>query len=1035
MKLFETLIRNHPLANVSFAVVLIVGFLAYGLMPREQDPEINFNWVMVTTVLPGASAEDVEKRVTKPLEDAIKNVADIRFVSSSSRETVSSILVRFRDVGERLFDKRINDLRREIQNKASAELPPEVKDDPRVMEITTSNGFPTAMLLLTGAADDENLRARARAVKEDLERLAGVDQVFANGLHDPELLVEFSPTAAQARGLSAADIADSVGAWFRDTFAGKRRGGEEDWLVRVVGQEADPAFLARIGVASSANPRAAVPLEAVADVARARARPDRLASQNGRPAVLLSVTKKSYTNTLELVGRINGYIAERNPLFVAAGLELTLLDDQTIPTREAIRIMESNAVIGLLTVLVICWVFLGTRIALLVGLGIPFALAGTFGLLHAFGYTLNISVLLGVVIALGMLVDDAVVVVEAIYYRVQRGQAILAAAVEGLREVIAPVTSSVATTLAAFLPLMLLPGIVGKFMFVIPFVVTLALAISLIEAYWMLPAHVVALRINFDKRTRMQLWRERFTHALRVKYSRLLIAVLRRPKRSLGIAVVLMIAAVAAVAAGLVRVQFFAFDPLRIFYVNVDMPAGSPIEATLRQVEAAEAVARKHLDAGEARGLASLAGVKFTDTEPLYGDPYGQVVVSLNAKLPGMRDVPEIVEAMRQEAEALSGPGKVTFTMLSGGPPLAKPIKVRVRGDDYAELRAAADDLLATVKAVPGTRDVADDDVPGRPELVLAIDREAVRNAGLNPAAVARWVRLHVDGDIVASMRDRGEKLEVRVRARRDGGDGAAADITRLLDEAVALPGGGSTTLGALVKHETRIGKGVVRHYNLRRAVTVEADLDKEKTDTVAANRAIKAGWAQVQARYPNVDLDFSGELDDIQESLDAMQVLFLLGLGLIYLILAAQFRSYWQPLMILVTVPLAFTGVVLGLLVSRVPLSLYSLYGVIALTGIAVNSAIVLIDAANERRQAGMSVLHAAVYAARRRVVPIIITSVTTIGGLFSLAFGLGGKSLIWGPVASSIVWGLGFATLLTLFVIPLLYWMFMRRRYGAKS
>jgi len=220
-----------------------------------------------------------------------------------------------------------------------------------------------------------------------------------------------------------------------------------------------------------------------------------------------------------------------------------------------------------------------------------------------------------------------------------------------------------------------------------------------------------------------------------------------------------------------------------------------------------------------------------------------------------------------------------------------------------------------------------------------------------------------------------------------------------------------------------------------RFAAAVEADIDRSRTDTVAANNAVRAAWEQVKGRYPSTTLDFSGELDDIQESLDAMLVLFPLGVGLIYLILAAQFRSYWQPLMILATVPLAFTGVVFGLLVSRNPLSLYTLYGVIALTGIAVNSAIVLIDAANARRRQAMSVLHASVYAARRRVVPIIITSTTTIAGLFSLAFGLGGHSLIWGPVAASIVWGLGFSTLLTLFVVPLLYWAFMPERRSRRS
>ena len=232
------------------------------------------------------------------------------------------------------------------------------------------------------------------------------------------------------------------------------------------------------------------------------------------------------------------------------------------------------------------------------------------------------------------------------------------------------------------------------------------------------------------------------------------------------------------------------------------------------------------------------------------------------------------------------------------------------------------------------------------------------------------------------------------------------------------------------MRAEASPGRGFIRHYNLRRTTTVEANLDKNVTDTREANDRIKAGWQQIRAQHPGIDLDFSGELEDIEESLAAMQTLFLFGLGLIYLILAAQFKSYWQPLMILVTVPLAFSGVAFGLVLSSNPLSLYTLYGVIALTGIAVNSAIVLIDAANDRMQRGMSTIHATMQAARRRVVPILITTTTTIGGLFSLAFGLGGKSLLWGPVAASIVWGLAFSTVLTLFVVPLLYLASMRRQ-----
>ncbi len=1022
MKFYAALIRNHPFANVCFGIVLALGALSYMLLPREQDPEINFNWVNIVTVLPGASAGDVERLVTEPLEDAIKGVADVRFVVSSSRENTSVMLVRFREISERTFDKRVNDLRREIQNAASTDLPAQAKD-PVVLEITTSNGFPTAILALQGQADDETLRARARAIKADLERMTGVDRVFATGLRAPELQVRYDAQRLAARGLTPPDLADSVGAWFRDTSAGSLRAGDAQWLVRLEGQTEDLERLARVPVIGAGG--ASAQLDEVAAVERTRADGSQRASIDGRPAVTMAVSKKSYTNTIELVERLAAYAAEQNRLLAPAGLKLSLNDDQTVPTRRAIGVMQTNSIQGLVLVILVCWLFLGWRIALLVGVGIPFSLAGMFAVLNATGFTLNISVLLGTIISLGMIVDDAVVIVEAIYYRIERGQQALAASMDAVREVAAPVVASVATTLAAFLPLMLMPGIVGKFMFVIPFVVTLALLISLAEAFWMLPTHVTALSLKVDSTSRSQRLRNRFNRRVRLLYGRLLAKALRHPYLVLIVVVLLIAGAGAAIAGGAVRVQFFAFDPLRIFYVNVDMPPGASLDDTLAEVERVERVVRGQLREGEARSVTSQAGVKFTDTEPLYGDPYGQVIVSLKPAVEGGREVGEVVDVVRAPVLSMQGRSRKSFLQISGGPPLTRPIVVKVRGDDPRGLRAAADTVLGIVRAIPGTRDVVDDDVAGRQELTLTLDRDALLAAGLNAGFVARVLRLAVDGEIVSVMRAGGDKIEVRVKAA----DRVRDDIGAILRHPIALPrGAGTTTLGALTRAETRTGKGVIRHYNLRRTITVEADLNKEVTDTVAANEIVKRRWAEVRGQHPEVDLDFSGELEDIQESLDSMLVLFMLGVGLIYLILAAQFRSYWQPLMILVTVPLAFTGVTIGLLITGNPLSLFTMYGVVALAGIAVNSAIVLIAATNDRRALGFPIAHAVLGAARRRVVPVLITSLTTVAGLFSLATGLGGKSLLWGPVASSIVWGLGVATGLTLFVVPIICFLFLR-------
>lgn len=1018
--MYARFLQNHVLANLAFVLVLVIGFLAYQMLPRQQDPSINFNWVQITTILPGASASDIEQRVTEPLEDAIRNVSDIKFASSNSREAVSSILVRFEDIDTRTYDKRIADLRREIQN-AESDLPQEA-EDPKIFELTTANAFPSATVAVVGNANDETLRQQAYQVQKDIKRLDGADRVDAVGLQDPELQVNFDPEMLQALGVAPVQLANTVAGYFRDSSAGTLTLGNQSWLVQIDGTDADPALLAQrplLGVDGE------LAIERLARIERARQKARQLAQIDGRPSVILAVMKKENANTLELLERIKGYLDQRNQLTEVTGVELVLVDDQTIPTRDSISIMQNNALIGLLMVLVVAWLFLGTHIALLTAIGIPFILAGTFWVLSGIGETLNVTVLLGVVIVLGMLVDDAVVMVESIYYRLQRGVAPLQASLASLKEVGAPITTAVLTSIAAFLPLMLMPGILGDFMRVIPMVVCIALAISLIEAFWMLPAHVMVVRVNFTNPGRIQRLRNKLTHGLQIAYIRLLIKALRRPALSLLIAVVPFVVAVGVVAGGKIKMDFFASDPLRLFYVNVEMPPATPLELTMKTVAAIEQRVRAKVREGEVRAITSYAGQMFTETEPKLGDQYGQVLVGLHPKTEALRSVDQMIDAVRESVTAVAGPVNTSFLRLAGGPPTAKPISIKVRGDDYPQLTEAAQTLRQIMATIADVTDIEDDASKGRYELLLNLDQDAMTRSGLDPEQVRRTLRLLVDGEVVADMRDQGQKLEVRVRAQPQSLD----DLDQLLNFRLPLPAGGSIALAELVEQQRHQALGNIRHYNFRRAITVEADLKPGGIDTVSANELVVEAWQQQALAYPDIDLDFSGELDDIQESLDAIGVLFLFGVGLMYLILGTQFRSYFQPLMILVTVPLAFTGVVFGLMITQNPLSLFTMYGVVALAGIAVNAAIVLISAANSRLDNGMGLQHATLYAARRRVVPILITTLTTVAGLFSLAVGLGGKSLIWGPVATAIVWGLIFSTLLTLFVIPLLFRLTMPR------
>ena len=734
---------------------------------------------------------------------------------------------------------------------------------------------------------------------------------------------------------------------------------------------------------------------------------------------MISITKQEGINTLDLLEDIKTYIDKQNKIQASAGYKIIMIDDQTISTRDAIGVMQQNSLIGLSLVVVVSYLFLGGRIALLTSIGIPFTLAATFLILHGMNMSLNNSVLLGVVIALGMIVDDAVVVVETIYYQIQRGVKAMDAAILALREVAAPVFTSVLTTISVFLPLMLLPGILGEFMKVIPMVVCIALLISLLEAFWMLPAHVAVLKVNFDKESAMQKRRRIATRRLRHNYSLLLIQVIRRPWISLGGVLLIALVAITLLISGVVKFNFFAADPFRMIYVNAELPNNSTLEQSLDTAQALEKIALAALEDGELKESIAYSGQMFTETEPLFGENYGQVFISLNPTQGDLRNTLDTVAAVEKAVGTEFKGARVSIFSPQDGPPVGQPVNIKIRGKNFEPIQAVVDKIQQFLIDHGSFKNINTDFKLGSPELKLALNGDAIKRAGISPTQVTSALQSYVDGVLISQYQSQGEEVDVRLLANSN-----IDNLDELLAQTIVSQTGQPIAIKELVHSEFGYGYQNIRHYNFSRAITLGADTSSDDLNTVAANKLILDYWNSIQHQHPEVNIDFSGELDDIQESMDGIFMLFVFGLGLIYLILGTQFKSYGQPLMILVSVPLAFIGVIFGLTITANPMSLNTMYGIVALSGISVNSAIVLISAANTRLQAGMSPLHATIYAGRRRVIPILITSSTTVAGLFSLAIGIGGQSLLWGPIATAIVSGLVFSTVLVLIVIPLLFY-----------
>ncbi|MDD3530053.1 MAG: efflux RND transporter permease subunit [Gallionellaceae bacterium] len=1014
----HSLSRRHLWTNLVFVFVLLSGLWSYLALPRAQYPEVRLNWVAVATVWPAASARDVERQITLPLEAVVRRAGQVRYVAATSRDYVSTLLVRFEDIPHADFERRLQALVRDVQQAAAA-FPRDARP-PQVVELTSSSLFPTAMVLVPAEDGDDRL---ARSVQADMEALPGVDRVWAIGLGEPELAVAFDPAALRRHGVAPDVLARTLAEQAQDVPAGPVSMSGRLYNSRVSGLSSDPAQWAGLPIPDGQG--GMVPLGELADIQPGSAAGrERVALADGRPAVLLSVIKRENVNALHLTEAVADYVAARNRQL--GGAVLQLADDQTGATRSAIRAMENNALLGLLTVLCVAWLFLGRRMALLVSVGVPFALAAMFLSLYLMGETLNTSVLLGVAIVLGIPLDDAVVVAEAIQIRLAQGHERLAAVRLALGEVARPVLASVLATVAAFAPLMLLPGLLGKFMLVVPLTVILTLLASLAASLWILPSHVVAWRGQEVCPRPMVRMRQALGRGLRRQYGRLLAGAFRHPGRVAMLFLVLLGLVAAGTAAGWLRAQWFASDPLRVFNVNVQMPATAGLDATLAMTREVEARLRAVARPGEVRASLSMAGIQFTPSETRHGDHLGQVVISLADQGNGERSVEDFVAAARPVVTGLAGADNVAFQVLSADLPSLSALTVRLTGESAGQLAEAAQALRQAMAGMAGLEDVQDDSELGKPLLGLALDSAAAARAGLDPMKVAGLIRLHFDGLPVARVADGDTTRTVTLRAR----DMDDAAVRALLEQPWRLASGQVVRPNELFALEFANAAGQSRRVNYRPAVTIQAGIDRDHLSAATAEAGVRALWEELRAAYPGVTVEFGGELEDVRASLHDLAWLFLLGIVLMYGILALQFGSVVLPLLMLATAPMALIGVALGLMVIDQPLSLYTLYGCVALGGVAMNASIVLIAAARDRSEAGMGPLAATFHAARRRLVPIVITTFSILGGLLALAFGVGGESLLWGPLAAAIVWGMVVATPLTLFATPLLYYRLARRR-----
>jgi len=1006
----EFSVRQPVLVNLLVILLAVAAFFTYSAMTKEKFPDVSLDEVWVYTAYPGVSPEEIERLITIPIEDEVAGIDGIDDITSVSFEGYSQIEIDF-EANVEDFPRKLQ----EIQNRVNrVEDLPEDAETPEVEEEEWTTIAVVASL--SGNISENGLKQLSDDLEDDLLDIPGVDAVNAIGRRDREIWIEVDPGRLEGYELSLADVILSLRNKNLDVPGGTLGSGRQELLVRTMGEAERLDQIERVIIRSTTE-GGHVYLRDLAEVSDTFEEATTEGRLNGEKTISLMVMKSKSGDTVRIVRAVKELKREYEKGRLPEGVTLTLTNDASIDISSNLNALYGNGALGLLLVLTVLCLFVGLRPAVLTAVGLPVAYSIAILLMQYFGITINMLSLFGLILVLGIVVDDAIIICENSCRHIEEGRTPPEAAVIGTKEVTWPVIAAVSTTAAAFIPLLLMTGTLGKFFGIIPKVVAFALLASLVEALFILPSHVADFAKPIQSRGNPRT-ADGWLQGLTRHYLRLLNFALDRRYLCVSSAVALAAGCIAFAYLFMPFVLFPARD-VEEFGVTIKMPVGTKLEETGRVVAQLERAALQLPDEDIFAVIGRVGTGQLADYDFRTGTHIGQVVLDLTERFDRERSGLEVVNEYRAAIEDIPGPTEVNFLEWREGPPVEPAVEIHLRGEEFEVLRAIADDIKAYIASIEGTRDITDDFEPGKHEARIIVDEEKAHLMGLDMATIGYNIRYAFDGGIASSIHDQGEEIDLRVILREE----SRRDLEDLEEMRFRNRTGALVPFGNFGRIERKPGYSNINRRDRKRAITVSAKVDEEVITSVEINRLLRERYQDLGTRYPGYALRFSGEYEETQEQVVALTKAFGVAILLIYAILGSLFRSFAMPLVVMLAVPFSFIGVVVGFFVMGEPLGLMAVIGIIGLAGIVVNNSLILVDFINSGREAGLSRREATLRACRLRLRPILLTSITTIFGLLPLAIGMFGVSAFLSPIAVAIVWGLSFATFLTLLLVPGLY------------
>jgi len=1027
---------NHVAANLLMAFLLLAGLMAALSIKQEVFPQIDLDIVTVQVPYLGASPAEVEEAVCIRVEEAIQGIDGIKEITATAVENFGTVMA-------------------EIEIEAD---PEQVLDDikqavDRIITFPTETEKPVIQLLesqeqaidvvLYGDVDEKALKATAERVRDDLLAMPDITQIKVVGTRPYEISIEVSEAALQRHGLTFAQVSRAVRAGSLDLPGGSVKTKAGEILVRTKGQRYTGEEYGRLVVIATAV-GTRLTLDQIAGVRDTFEDLDSRSYFNGRPAAIVSVYRVADQAILDVTNSVKEYV-EAQAGSLPAGLEMSVWADRSDIYRGRMNLMLKNGAIGLLLVFLTLALFLQPRLAFWVSMGIPISFLGGMWMLPWFDGSLNMISMFAFIIVLGLVVDDAIVVGENIYTHRQMGKSPGRGTRDGALEVAAPVIIAIMTTIFAFLPLSQVEGMMGKFMGVIPVVVIAVLIVSLVESLLILPAHLSmvpdsSLAVEPAGQSSGSRWNpmrwqrsfaKTFEYFIEHSYRPTLNYALSHRAIVVAVAIASLLLMIGFVGGGHIRFTFMPKIDADNMLCVVDMPAGTTLAETQAAVDQImlglerlkaerddpDLFIHEYVTIGSQPRSNASHGPSGTNDTGFLGAHKAEINVELQAGETRTVGSNELVTQWRKLSGPIAGANAVSFTSnLFGG---SAALELQLSSPDVTMLSEAAESLKAALAEYPGVQDITDSYEEGKQELKLDL-KPAASTLGLTLEDLARQVRQGFYGDEAARIQRGRDDVRVMVRYP-EAGRRSLGDIESMM---IRTPSGDEVPFSAVAKVETGRGYATINRHDRRRIVSVKADVNQNVTNAREVLADLQQGFLpSLMADYPGLRLSMEGDEADRAESMSSLGSGFLMALLAIYALLAVLFRSYSQPMIIMSAIPFGFLGAVLGHVLMGWDLTLLSLFGVVALTGVVVNDSLIMIDFINRNRKSGSDLIEAVTNSGVRRFRPIVLTSLTTFVGLTPMLLekSLQAKFLI--PMAISLGFGVLFATVITLVLVPVSY------------